>query len=219
LTDSVEEKEGRPDELVAFNRIKSEIEDIAKSQAEEITQSAKEQSKLILDAAKAEGEKIKQEILRKIENESRNTKIREISRKKLSLKMEYLAAREETIDELIVEAKTKLQKFSASKEYGTFLQKIAVESGISIGGGSFVLEMRKEDNTHFSGDALSKISKEIQEKTGVDTKITVSKKTLDILGGIRLIREDNKLLVDNTFETRMERTKEETRVKLLDLLN
>ena len=208
-----------PDNQLAMSRMKEEIEKIANKEADSKLSEAKLQAEKIVADAKNESDAIKKRILDQARNEAETKKVREVSRKKLSVKMDYLQTREGLIDEIIVEAKSELQKYTKSKEYPGFLSKLVKSSALSIGGGDLVLHLRTEDKSHFTNDSLAKISKEVTAETGLDTSISVSDDNLNALGGIKLVRSDNRLLIDNTFESRLLRANEETRVALLEVLS
>jgi vacuolar-type H+-ATPase subunit E/Vma4 len=199
--------------------MKEEIEAIAKAEADQIRSQGKLKGDQILADAKNEAKSIKKKILDQAKSEAEKNKVREISRKKLSIKMDYLQTRESVIDEIFVEAQSQLQKFTKSGDYQKFLETLLESSAESIGGGDLNVHLRKEDKGHFTKESLDKIAKNVSKSTGVDTKISVSDSNLNSLGGLQLIRSDNRLFVDNTFESRLERKNEKTRVGLLELLS
>lgn len=216
------EKSSRPDAEsrdLAMSRMKEEIEAIAKSEATDVVKQADEEAKQIIDGAKKEAERIKKGILDEAKSEAEKAKVREISRKKLAIKMDYLQTRESVLEEIIVEAQSQLQKFTKSKDYPGFLENLVKSSAISIGGGNLNIQLRKEDKSHFSKESLDKLAKEVSKVTAEETSFAVDDKNLDALGGIRVVRNDNKLYVDNTFESRLERKNEQIRVSLLEALS
>jgi len=199
--------------------MKEEIERIARSEAEDKVAEAEARAKQIIAEAKREAEGIQKRILEEARTEAQKQKVRQVSRKKLGVKMDYLETRESVIDEIMVEARSQLQKYTKSKEYPGFLEKLVKSSAVSIGGGDLVLQLRKEDKSHFTKDSLGSLAKEVGKVSGVETSISVSDKNLNALGGIYLSRADNKVFVDNTFERRIERSSEGTRVALLEWLS
>jgi vacuolar-type H+-ATPase subunit E/Vma4 len=209
----------RPDDQLAFSRIKAEIETQAKAEAEKNIKQFIIESEEILSTAKETANKIKQELIGKTKNEVTNAKIREISRRKLALKMDFLETREELINEIQLASVSKLQKFTQSDDYTNFLTKLAKQSGLSIGGGQLTLHMRSEDKTLFTQELLKDLAKELSDITSTETTISVSSENLNTTGGLKVIREDHRLYVDNTFETRLSRANEQMRISLLDLLN
>jgi vacuolar-type H+-ATPase subunit E/Vma4 len=203
----------------AFSRMREEIEAIANRKAKEKMAEAKDQSKDIVENAKNEAKVVKNQIISEAKSEAEKIKIREISRKKLAVKMDYLETRESILDEINIEAKSELQKFTKSDDYAGFLTKLVKSTGISIGGGDLILHLRTEDKSHFTEASLKELSKEIEKITQEKTSIKVSDKDLNALGGITMVRDDDKLFIDNTFESRLDRSSEATRVALLEVLS
>ncbi len=210
---------GRPDESLAFSRIKDEIEKLAAKKAKDIISQAKLEAKEIIEASKKQADDIKKSIIDKAKNEAQHIKVKEISKRKLALRMDYLEVREQVINDFFLEARSKLQLYTQTPEYSEFLKKLILESGITLNGGEFILHLRKEDKNLLTQDELDSIAKEITEATGTDTKIAVSDRDLKSLGGIILDRIDGKMYVENTLEARLERADDDIRVKLIDLLN
>lgn len=214
-----QEIEGKPDDLLAFSRIKEEIEKKAKEESAKVLNQANIQLVEIKKSGTIKSQQIKNEILGIARREGDNIKIRELSRKKLALKMDYLETREKIFNEILLEARTKIQEYTQSKEYSNQLKKLAEESGLGIGGGNLKLQMRKEDKSIFTKEVLSSIAKKINSKTNLETTLTFDKVDLQTIGGIKIIREDTRLFVDNTFETRLERAEDKIRVELMELLS
>ncbi len=209
----------RPDDQLAFSRIKTEIENTAKDKANEILQNSKLSIEEILSTAEEKANMAKSDIIGSARNQAINAKIREISRRKLALKMDYLETREQIINEIQLETKSKLQKYTQTEDYSKFMQMLVKTSGISIGGGQLKLHLRAEDKSHFTKDSLSQIAKDIHKETNQETNISISSEALITMGGIKLIRHDNRLFVDNTFESRLEREKDSIRVALQEVLS
>lgn len=209
----------KPDDDLAFSRIKEEIEAKAKALAENVIDQANLDISQILDAAKEEAKKVKNEVLMKAEREATSIKVQDISRKKLALKMDYLETREQVFDEIFVEARSKIQSYTTTDEYKKYLQKLLEVSGNSIGGGDLVLFVRKEDKSVFSKAMLGDLEGKITKFSDQTTKITLSDEDLRSLGGLKLVRMDTKVFVDNTFEKRLERASDEIRIELSELIS
>ena len=199
--------------------MREEIEELAKSKANEILEEVKATIDEILNESKKEAEKIKQSFVDEARSQAKEENIREVSRKKQSIKMDYLQSRESIIDEIQVAAIEELEKFTSSKDYVPFLEKLVESSALSIGGGSLKIVLRKADKSHLSSDTLGKIGKSVTKEIGVETTLSITDQELNTSGGLQVVRFDDKLFVDNTFESRLERTNEETRVELLKLFS
>ncbi len=209
----------KPDDDLAFSRIKEEIEAKAKALAENVIDQAKLDVSKILNVAKDETQKVKNEILMKAEREATSIKVQDISRKKLALKMDYLETREQVFDEIFIEARSKIQSFTTTDNYKMYLQKLLEISGNSIGGGDLVLFVRKEDKSVFSKSTLADLEGKINKFSDQMTSISLSDDDLKSLGGLKLVRKDTKVFVDNTFEKRLERASDDIRIELSELIS
>lgn len=209
----------KPDDDLAFSRIKDEIETKAKATAQVIIKKANEEASEILKTSKDEATKGKNEILAKSEREALNIKVQDISRKKLALKMDYLDTREQVFEEIFVEARSKIQGFTSTEDYKKYLINLLEISGNSIGGGKLDLFLRNEDKTVFSKTVLSELESNITKFTGESTEISIAKNELKSLGGLKLVRNDSKLFVDNSFEKRLERANDDIRIELSELIS
>ncbi|MCE7735925.1 MAG: hypothetical protein GPJ54_13675 [Candidatus Heimdallarchaeota archaeon] len=209
----------KPDDDLAFSRIKEEIETKAKATAEAVIKKANEEASDILKTSKDEATKGKNEILAKSEREAHNIKVQDISRKKLALKMDYLETREQVFEEIFVEARSKIQSFTSTEDYKKYLINLLKISGNSIGGGKLDLFLRKEDKAVFSKTVLSELESNITKFTGESTEISIAKDELKSLGGLKLVRIDSKLFIDNSFEKRLERANDDIRIELSELIS
>ena len=214
-----QEMEGKPDDMLAFSRIKEEIEKKAKEESAEILKEANAQVEEIKKSATQKSMQIKNEILGKANREADNIKVRELSRKKLALKMDYLETREKIFNEILLEARTHIQEFAQTPEYTNLIKQLSEEGCIGIGGGNLIVQVRKEDKSIFTKDFLSELSQKAEKATSNATTITLDKSDLKTLGGVKIMRDDAKLFVDNTFEKRLERADDGIRVELMELLS
>lgn len=210
--------EGRPDDFLALSRFKEEIEKQAHEKASLVLTTGKEEASKILEAGKNEADKFKSEMIVKARSEANQLKIREVSRKKLSVKMDFLDTRDKVFDDILMEAKSGLQKYTKSKDYSGFLQRLLKDSARSMNGGDLIVHLRSEDKSLLSEEILKNIGKEISAEAGLTTSISVSKNDLNTLGGLKVIRSDDRLFVDNTFEARLVRMEDEIRVSLANLI-
>lgn len=210
---------GKPDEVLALNKFKAAIEKQAQEKASKVIADAKEKVEQIISEQKKEIDELKREIISSIESEAKLTKIREVSRKKQSLRMDYLETREQLMEEIDVEIKSKLLSFTQTEKYPIFLKSELEKCLLAIGGGSIEIILRSEDKSLISNDSLKSIAKMVEKDTGVESTLKVSDKNLDNIGGFKMVRTDDKLYIDNSFEARLERNQEDARVAILNILS
>ena len=93
--------------------------------------------------------------------------------------------------------------------YDKFLNNSLSEGIKSIGGDEFILYYTKSDK-----DRITKLSSQFSEKN--NCSIVLSDDFLSASGGIKISNKDGDVVVVNTFEARLERTKPELRKLLAD---
>lgn len=210
---------GKPDEVLALNKFKAAIEEQAQEKASKIIADAKEKVEQIISEQKKEIDQLKREIISSMESEAKLAKIREVSRKKQALRMDYLETREQLMQEIDVEIKSKLLSFTQTDKYPIFLKSEVEKCALAIGGGSLEIILRSEDKSHISSDSLKSIAKMVEKETGIESTLKLSGEILDNIGGFKMVRTDGKLFIDNSFEARLERNQEDARVAILNILS
>ena len=117
---------GKPDEVLALNKFKAAIEKQAQEKAGKIIADAKEKVEQIISEQNKEIGQLKREIISSMESEAKLSKIREVSRKKQALRMDYLETREQLMQEIDVEIKSKLLSFTQTAKYPIFLKSCPI---------------------------------------------------------------------------------------------
>ncbi len=193
-----------------------EITSLSEQSKSQILSEAEMRRKEILAEAEAEAKRIESEIASKAEEEARQNVRRDVSKKKLSIQMDYLNLREQVIEGIMANVHKELQKLTKSKSYLPLMERLLEESLFAINGGDLVLTLRSEDKGIFSQDKLN----ELTSKVSAECKISLSDKDLNSIGGLVLTRNDGLISVDNTFEKIIERKNDEIRkVIVSQLLN
>lgn len=198
-----------------IEKIEEIIINEAKAKAEEIITKAKEKAQKILDEAKREAEKEANEIInrRKADAEARARRI--MSEARLEARLKLLNAKEEVISNVFDTALERLKEFCQTPEYKEVLENLIKDAAITIGGGN--LEVLLSENTNIEPD-LSKIAKEVEKQTGTATSIVLSKDKVKSIGGAIVRSLDQSFTLDNTFEARLERVREQLRVSVANVL-
>ena len=96
------------------------------------------------------------------------------------------------------------------------MQKFIVEAGVAIGGGKLLIKARKEDQTRIKD--LTTLAKEITKKSGNKCTLKLSKETIDSIGGVIVLADDESITIDNTFEARLEQNRRGIRTKVAKAL-
>jgi len=174
-------------------------QETSKKILDEAAQKAKENYERIVQQGKQSGEKERQKILSTIEMEM----------KKLSLN-----SREALIEQAFTLAWKKFEEFKKTKEYKDILVKQVISSIRELEGNSFIVDAHKGDSFKISADTLKQIEKEANKKGLV---VEIHEVDTD-LGGVIVREKEGKISVDNTFASILERKKNETRVKVSEIL-
>ncbi len=165
-TEEVTQIDRSPDAKSAMEKMKSQIEEIAKERANQLISEAQAKCDQILEEANKEAETTTKKLVDEARSEAEKKKVQEVSRRKLNIKMEYLQSREAVIDEIFESAKEELAAFTKSKDYKPFLTSLVKTSAISLGGGDLNVEVRSEDKTKLTAEVLKSTATAVSKETG-----------------------------------------------------
>ena len=198
-----------------FNRI---IKD-AQEEADFIIDKAKKSANAIIEeqrcSARVNADKKAQSIILKAENDAN------IIRGKISTDIRnqagwiVLTEKDRLITEVLNEVKNRLLIMQKSQDFHKALEKLIVKGSIVLGGG--VLEVLINKNDSAISGIFNKLNKEITNRTGVETKLKLSKEFIDT-GGVKIKTIDKKIVVDNTFEAIIRRRERELKLKIARIL-
>lgn len=198
-----------------FNRI---IKD-AQEEADFIMDKAKKSANAIIEekrcSARVNADKKAQSIILKAQNDAN------IIRGKISTDIRnqagwiVLTEKDRLITEVLNEVKNRLLIMQKSQDFHKALEKLIVKGSIVLGGG--VLEVLINKNDSAISGIFNKLNKEITNRTGVETKLKLSKEFIDT-GGVKIKTIDKKIVVDNTFEAIIRRRERELKLKIARIL-
>jgi len=191
---------------VVINESQDKAEWIIKSAQEmsnkyidEATLKASENAEKIIAQGKYTGEKEKQKIL---------------STAEMEVKRMVLNCRESLIDEAFALAREKFETFKKTKEYKDILQRHIIVSIEELEGNSFTIVVSKHDSFSLSDSVVNRIKKETEKK---GLKLELQEVDKDI-GGVIVRERDGKVSIDNTFDSMLNRIKNEIRAKVSEIL-
>lgn len=200
------------------NEIFSRIIKDAQKEANHIIEKAKTSANKIIEEQRSSAiinaKKVVDSILMKADDDAN------IIREKISTDIRnqagwiVLAEKERLITEVLNEVKNKLNRMQKSEEYSEVLEKLIINGGTVLGGGVLEVLTNKNDSKLCN---YNKLSKEVSKKTGVKTKLNLSKNFINDIG-VRIRTIDNKIYVDNTFEAIIRRREKELRLKIAKIL-
>ena len=166
---------------------------------DEATEKASENAEKIVAEGRYTGEKEKQKIL---------------STAEMEVKRMVLNCRESLIDEAFALAGEKFEVFKKTKEYKDILQKYIIASIGELEGNAFTIVVSKLDSFNLSDSIVNKIKKETGKK---GLKLELQEVDEDI-GGVIVREKNGKVSIDNTFDSMLNRIKNEIRAKVSEIL-
>lgn len=192
----------------------------AKNSAKHIIQEAKQSVEDIVEKQRQRGVSRASEatklILKKAENETDIIKLSMTADAKMKANWTVLSKKEQCITAVINETKNRLGIFTKSKEYIPILEKLITDASIILGDKELEVLLNEQDST--LPLKFDKLSVEISEKTGVETKLRVSKERTKAIGGAVVRTTNGKVVMDNTFDDILRRREKDTRSKIAKML-
>ena len=178
------------------------IEQIKKDSQKEINQilkDAEKEAEIIIATAKEEAKKQVEKIQADGKIQSENITKIHVSKASQDMKREIMNAREKIIDECFVKAHHKLSTLSEQK-YRNIVRKLM-----------------RDGQKKLSGDCTVKASRPIDKQIAKDLGLQISG-SVESSGGIILMSNDGRILLDHTFDGILKREKEKIRIKVGKLL-
>lgn len=149
-------------------------------------------------------------IIESSKKQAENLKRQIIGSSTLNARNKELVIIESAIDEIFDKAKEKLAKSNNEKEYEKLLTRMIQDCSAKLGS-EIVIQCNKTD--------LNLVKKLVsQEASNKKSKITVSDKVVDIIGGIKAASVDGTMSLDNTLDSNIESLKPLIRKEIVQLL-
>jgi V/A-type H+-transporting ATPase subunit E len=187
---------------------------LSQAESEFISQidSAFGQAKNDLNASRTKLQSEYEVIVESAKKQAENLKRQIIGSSRLNARNKELLIIESAINEIFDKAKERLQSKPDEKSYKELIRKMVEDSVSKLESTEIIIECNKNDY-----DLLKKV---IQDISGKNTKIklSISKKPIDISGGIRARSGDGSMTLDNSMESRIERLKPLIRKEIVQLL-
>jgi V/A-type H+-transporting ATPase subunit E len=184
-----------------IERIKTKIQERSEKEREASLAGAKEEASKIVEDAKKSRETRKRDIVEIGERAAGLEKQRVIADAKMRARKLEWDVKEDVIREVIENVKEIIVEIRNGDEsygnYSTILKHLIKEAAISAGGKDLEVMLPEEDIDHISSADLDEISKEVGEISLSDERITS-------LGGPVVKTKDEKIVVNNTFDRRIE---------------
>lgn len=201
------------------NKIIDRILNDAREEAKTIVKEAKRSAEMLLEKqrqlASHSAEKEVYSLLKRAENEAAVIKGKVTTDIKRKAGWLVLSEKERLVTSVLNEVKNRLVNLQKSEEYLPVLEKLIVDAGTVLDGGT--LEVMLNENDSSLPLKLNKLEKKIADGTGVKTRLKISKQQIKAVGVI-VKTNDGKIFVDNTFEAILSRRERELRLKIARIL-
>jgi V/A-type H+-transporting ATPase subunit E len=195
-----------------LSSIAKEILEDAQKEAEVLLLKAGSEGKGILDEAKAEAERRYKSIVKKSE-EDLETKQREMGNLlDVEARNAMLKAREDMVEEIFKRTQDRLKKYTSSKDYMRCLPELISEASKRIDSDRLIVKLNKMDHRLLSEKQLQAVSKKLQ------VELVKSDEFIDCVGGVIVSSFDGRVIVNNTFESRLEMLKSILRASIAKML-
>jgi len=192
-----------------IDRIISKIESDAKAEMQCIKADATQEAKKILDDARRRGEQEHSKILERGKKDIDTLVNRIKSGARIDARRIAIGAKDQVISRCFAEAGEALSKLTGTKKYETILRNLMAD-GIKLVGNDIIVLSNKKDKR-----IVKKVISSISKK-GV--KISIGKEDIETIGGIVLKSKSGDITVNNTFEAKLERRKNELRYEISKIL-
>jgi len=195
-------------DIVGLERIIEVLEDDTKKAIASIISDAKNEAKRILQNAKLEAKRIREEHERISEQKLKSQITDILSNANIDSRKLILQTKEDIIEKCFEEAKRKLKDARKNKKkYEKTFQRLTSEC---------LKEMESKKNVIVRVDKRDeRLVKKLFKKSKLNFVI---KSDINTLGGLILISENGKTVVDNTLDSRLVRAKELMKPEIARLL-
>jgi vacuolar-type H+-ATPase subunit E/Vma4 len=190
---------------------KEVLEDVEKEAESIILEAGSQAEKILEEAEKDAGGRYKsivKEGEEKIEAERKEKTILF----EIEAKNSLLQAQEKVIDEVFEKASSRLREYASTKKYQDCLSKLIIDACKKMNADKLVIQLNQNDFSTMTEERLEKLSKEL----GV--KLVKSDKPINVIGGVIVKSSDGKIVVNNTFENRLNMLRSNLRVKIANIL-
>jgi V/A-type H+-transporting ATPase subunit E len=198
--------------------IRRKILSDAEKEAERLRAEARDKATEILNAAKERAKELREAELERRKKHIDETFRQRIAETKVDYHRRIQSFKARLIDDTFDKAREQLQKYVKKPAYPEILNNLIIEAGATLGGGELLVKLNETDKKRMTKAILKKLSKEIEDRTKTKTRIVLDEKTVKAIGGAVVSTADQKATIDNTFEARLERIKEEAKPELETIL-
>ena len=196
-----------------LSNIAKEILEDAEKEAKDIILKAKSQAERILKEGEEEAERRYRRIIKEAEERIKSEEQMKISMFEIESRNRLLRVKESLIEEVFERALNRLREYTLTQEYQGFLLTLISEACERIDSDKLLIQLNKKDHQRLTEGRLNSLS----EKMGVE--LVKSDDFIDCVGGVIVKSSDGKIVVNNTFENRLNMVKDALRAKIAKILS
>ncbi len=197
--------------------LKSKILEQAREEASKALDRAKRVAERDLVYAQEEVEEIKAqqraEILPLLEAEKKKI----IVAAEMEARKKLLEKKEELVYRIFAEAENRLIQLRGSKDYVYIISR-SIEEAVTTINGDAIIGFGEKDSDIFTPDYISSIKSRVAESLGENLQLQFQCVGDKISAGVIIKSKDGKVIIDNSFSSRLRRLKEEMRGKVSEML-
>jgi len=182
------------------------LEEDSKKEREELIAKANKQAADIVKEAEEEAGKIVKVQIDKLSGSLKKEQTRIINEAKLANQREITTFKEGLIDKVFAEVKEKLNELRRKDVYQKIFQLLVKEALAGIKAKKIEVWVDKKDED---------LAKKVLDGLNLNYKLNPD---LDCLGGLKVSIDEGRMLVVNTFDSRLEKIKKFLQPQILDLL-
>ena len=187
---------------MSLQNLLSSIHKIQEEKTAAIIQEAKKEATRIIEEANQKAEEKKSQIQKRKEEELESTERAELAIEELKWKRKLLDAKASILDKIYAKAKDQISKTTQEQKNQQFLEDATVEAILKIPGSNYLVRTNERDSQILK-KKLKQIEMRIKKGKGGEVKVTLSKDSLDSIGGILAYNKDMHEYFNNTLEARL----------------
>ncbi|PCN50192.1 hypothetical protein B6U99_05765 [Candidatus Geothermarchaeota archaeon ex4572_27] len=202
--------------LSSADRIVEKIVGDARREADRIVGEARAYAERVVEEARRRARERIDSELSKYRASREEEARRALMEARVKARERWLKEREDLISQAIERVRERLARVVEEPGYVKALEQLIEEAAVSIGGGDLVVQLNERD-AKLPLD-LEGVARRVKERTGVDTKIELSDRRVECMGGAIVMSRDGSFVYDNTLESRLARREAEMRLAAAKIL-
>jgi len=197
--------------------LRSKIFEQAQEQAAATRERAQRVAERDMVYARQEAEEIISQQRMKVRPISDIEKRKTIAAAEMEARRRLLEKKEKLVSRIFAEAENSLEKMRGSDDYMGMISEL-IEGSVTSINGDAIVEFGEKDKDIFTSKVTSSIGSRVAGSLGKDVDLQFRCTGENISAGVIVRSKDGKIVIDNSFSSRLKRLKEELRGKVSEML-